>query len=681
MKSDNNTALRVFLRTTGLLFLFTVLLINYRSTILPYSAFSLANAMTLIDTQHLQSIGLIKDISYFLLVVLFIHLFWAAIITITYYSIKRSNRSDFQNELIWLLLVMSHITFVVGLNSFFYPTSITAYFRGGVYSEPIFLFVVGSALVSLFLIGASHFKHKFIIYTLVIIGALFITNPFTTSQELQNRNSKPNIIIVGVDGLRPDHLLYEKSSKNYAPFINSLLSESRIYKNSYSPQGRTYVAWMSILTGQYPKTNGARFNLAPPELINKKFPVLEELHKNGYHTSYAMDERRFNQIDQSYGFKTAVGPKIGAADAFITNFADLPYINILLNHPYSGIIFPYLHNNRAYGKAYQPELFNKEVINSLSTTTPNLLAVHFCQLHWPYTSNDFINNESMDWNGNYSHFMYKSMLKKVDIQLENFFAELKEKKFLENSIVYLISDHGEGFKLSGSSNFKLLEIGPDLQSWGHGTNILDQAQANVLLASMQFTNGEISSSPTIVDGLFSLIDILPTINQQLNLNLQIQFDGLPLPKTSKYSDLNRYLFVESSLPLKTMNASFIDEKKVVSEVGSSYVVRSSGEAVMKPEEYISLVSRKQRSVYQADLQLALLPEPNSLVLLDFANKNAKVIKDEENDIRVNKLLIKLCEFYKDDFGFDKMNRCSALNNAIDENEKRFNRKTIDASYQ
>lgn len=668
MKNDyNDTTLRVLLRTTGVLVLFTVLLINYRTTILPYSAFSIANAMTLIDTQHFQSMGLIKDISYFLLIVLLVHVCWAALITISYYAIKRSNRSDFQNNLIWMLLVMCHITFIVGLNSYLYPTSITAYFRDEVYSAPIFLLVVGSILLSLFLLGVSHFKHKYIVYAAIAISALFIIQPFTKNQVIQSKNSNPNIIIVGVDGLRPDHLLYEKSSKNYAPFINSLLSQSIIYKNSYSPQGRTYVAWMSILTGQYPKTNGARFNLAPPELINKTFPVLEELHKNGYHTSYAMDERRFNQIDQSYGFKTAVGPKIGAADAFITNFADLPYINILLNHPYSGIVFPYLHNNRAYGKAYHPELFNKEVINSLSSTTPNLLAVHFCQLHWPYTSSDFINDESSDWNGNYSHFMYKSMLKKVDTQLEQFFTELKRRKYLENSIVYLISDHGEGFKLSESSNFKVHETSPDLQSWGHGTNILDQAQAKVLLARMQFTNGQISSSPKTIDGLFSLIDILPTINQQLKLNLKTQFDGLPLPKDSIDFDSDRYLFVESSLPLKTMNASFIDEKKVVSEVGSSYVVRSSGKAVMKPEEYISLVSRKQRSVYQSEHQLALLPESNSLVLLDFSNKDARVIKDEENDIRVNKLLIKLCQFYKDDFGFDKMNRCSGLNNGIHKN--------------
>ncbi len=522
MNNDNNdTTLRVLLRTIGVLFLFTVLLINYRSTILPYSAFSIANAMTLIDTQHFHSIGLIKDISYFLLIVLLVHIIWAATITISYYSVKRSNQSVFQKEIIWLLLVMSHITFIVGMNSYLYPTSITGYFRGLIYSNPIFLYVLGSVLIALFLYGISYFKHAKIIYTSVIICVLSLIYPYMTIQDSQSVNSSPNIIIVGVDGLRPDHLLYEQSSKNYAPFINSLLSQSRIYKNSYSPQGRTYVAWMSILTGQYPKTNGARFNLAPPELINKKIPFLEELHKNGYHTSYAMDERRFNQIDQSYGFKTAVGPKIGAADAFITNFADLPYINILLNHPYSGITFPYLHNNRAYGKAYQPELFNKEVISSLSTTTPNLLAVHFCQLHWPYTSNDFIDNESSDWNGNYSHFMYKSMLKKVDVQLKNFFTELENKKFLENTIVYLISDHGEGFKLSDSSNFKVQGTGPELQSWGHGTNILDQKQANVLLASMKFSNGEISSSPTIIDGLFSLIDILPTINQQLKLNYRL----------------------------------------------------------------------------------------------------------------------------------------------------------------
>ncbi|ACJ29398.1 Conserved hypothetical protein [Shewanella piezotolerans WP3] len=676
---SNHSFLRIAIRTVAILSLFTIALINYRSSVLPYSAFSVANAMTLIDIEHFKSIGLIKDIVYFFTVVMVIHIFWSLLITVTFYSIRAKGSFELQNELLWLLLVLCHITFVVGLNSYLYPTSISAYFRGYVYSEPAFLIVLGIILFILFSIGLTRIKHTFSISKLVLILSLFITYPFITALKPQITVDKPNIIIVGVDGLRPDHLAYEGAPIRYAPFINSLLSKSEIYNSSYSPQGRTYVAWMSILTGQYPKTNGARFNLAPPELINKRLPLLNALHSNGYHSSYAMDERRFNQIDESYGFKSTAGPKIGAADAFISSFADLPYINILLNHPYSGYAFPYLHNNRAYGKAYQPNLFNKEVIKTLSTDTPNLLAVHFCQLHWPYTSVNFIENQANEWRGNYSHYMYKAMLRKVDSQLAHFFSELARLKYLNNAIVYFISDHGEGFKLNASIDTEQSEGIPALQSWGHGTNVLDQTQSKVLLAKMKFEDGRVIGNANIIEGLFSLIDILPSINKELNLNLAEPLDGIPLPVKTKSKHSDRYLFVESSLPLKAINASFIDEKKVVSEVGSSYVVLPSGKAIMKPEDYITLLSRKQRSVYQGKHQLALLPESDSLVLLDFANKDARVIIEEENDLRVNKLLIRLCQFYKDDFGFDKSNRCAGLKTASHENGKGLNRTVNNAN--
>lgn len=657
---SNHSFIRIVIRTVAILFLFTIALINYRSSVLPYSAFSVANAMTHLDIEHFKSIGLIKDIIYFFIVVMVIHIFWSIFIAVSFYSILNKYRYELQNELLWLLLVLCHITFIVGLNSYLYPTSITAYFRNSIYSEPAFLIVLGIILLTLFSIGLTRIKHTFSISTLVLILTLFITYPFITDLKPQITVDKPNIIIVGVDGLRPDHLAYEGAPIRYAPFINSLLSKSEIYDNSYSPQGRTYVAWMSILTGQYPKTNGARFNLAPPELINKQLPLLNALHSNGYHSSYAMDERRFNQIDESYGFKSTAGPKIGAADAFISSFADLPYINILLNHPYSGYAFPYLQNNRAYGKAYQPNLFNKEIIKTLSTDTPNLLAVHFCQLHWPYTSVNFIENQANEWRGNYGHYMYKAMLRKVDIQLAHFFSELARLKYLNNAIVYFISDHGEGFKLNESIDTEQSEGIPALQSWGHGTNVLDQTQSKVLLAKMKFENGKVTGSGNIVKGLFSLIDILPSINKELNLNLAEPLDGIPLPVKTKSKHSDRYLFVESSLPLKAINASFIDEKKVVSEVGSSYVVRPSGKAVMKPEEYITLLSRKQRSVYQGKHQLALLPESDSLVLLDFSNKSLRVIEAKENDLKIDKMLSQLCRFYQSDFGFDKTNRCNSL---------------------
>ncbi|PKG57569.1 sulfatase-like hydrolase/transferase, partial [Shewanella sp. GutDb-MelDb] len=301
----------------------------------------------------------------------------------------------------------------------------------------------------------------------------------------------------------------------------------------------------------------------------------------------------------------------------------------------------------------------------LDNNKPNFLAVHFCQLHWPYTSNSFIEHNPSEWNGNYNHFMYKSMLKKIDKQIELFYQQLELNGFLRNSIVYIISDHEEGFKLNEKDDFNALKNRPPMQSWGHGTNVLDQQQAKVLLAKIRYKNNEIVSEPAVIEGLFSLIDILPSIDQELKLNLPIAYDGFPLPaKTEAPND--RHLFVESSLSLSSLNASFIDEEKVVSETASIYEIRPSGKAVIKPEEYRTLIRRKQRSIYQGEHQLAMLPD-SQLVLLNIEKKEVKIVGSAENNHIVDSLLLKLCQFYKTDYGFDEINRCDYDNNKYPDN--------------
>ncbi|NRA84602.1 MAG: hypothetical protein HRU22_12780 [Gammaproteobacteria bacterium] len=63
--------------------------------------------------------------------------------------------------------------------------------------------------------------------------------------------------------------------------LDRVLSQSVVFD-------RTYTAWLSLLTGQYPVTHGGRFNLAPPELIDRDIDLLEKLKQRGYQTTYAM---------------------------------------------------------------------------------------------------------------------------------------------------------------------------------------------------------------------------------------------------------------------------------------------------------------------------------------------------------------------------------------------------------
>ncbi|MCL1127907.1 sulfatase-like hydrolase/transferase [Shewanella surugensis] len=503
---------------------------------------------------------------------------------------------------------------------------------------------------------------KRLVFSIISIGIVLAVWSFKSSSEHYPPTDKthPNIFIIGIDALRPDHLRFRDSNNHFTPNINQFIQRSYLYDKTYTPQGRTYVAWMSILTGQYPINHGARFNLAPPELINKQLPLIRELKARGYKTTYSIDERRFNQIDNEYGFDQVIGPKIGAADAIIANIGDIPLINLFLKFDVSESLFPYLYMNRAYGKAYDPQLFNRKVTDSLSTKQPNFLAVHFCQLHWPFTSKDFIDVNSVKWKGNYNHFMYQAMLTKVDLQFQQFINTLKDKGFLDNALVYLISDHGEGFMLKEDTllgNQPKDEVKFNVNAWGHGTNVLSQEQANVLMAYRRF-NQQVETAKQF-QGVYSLIDIVPSLFEELGLSLQPtdkKFDGQFLPKDISQV-MQQSVFVESSLPIKSINASFIDEAKVLSETMSKYEIRQNGRAVLVPSIYMEMIAKKQRSIYFQHWQLAMLPDYSDLILVDTQQKRWYSLETYKGDAPWKQMLRDLCAHYRDDKGFDSHNKC------------------------
>lgn len=677
------TLARTFFRTFALLVLFIVIAINYKQLIQYYSVFSIANAMTHIEDEHLVSSGLVLDLIYFALMVLVLHIGWAWVITLSCRPWFATCSNDNVKTQIWLVLLLVHCIFVLSANAYFYPTSLLGFFRGtplasGIAVATLALLLLANLVYALMDTIASKKRGLSILFTISLLVfslvPVYLFSSNTSTPTLPKSHDQPNIFIIGIDGLRPDHLAYRGADRSLAPTLNQLLSQSLIYNQTYTPQGRTYVAWMGILSGLYPINNGARFNLAPPEFVEKPFPILKQLSASGYQTTYAIDERRFNQIDASYGFDRVVGPKVGAADAIISNVADLPLVNLMINAPLSRKLFPYLYINRAYGKTYDPLLFNHEVLQSLSVDKPNFLAVHFCQLHWPFTSKDFIELDKSRWDGNYNHYMYSEMIKKVDVQIADFIGKLRQGGLLDNAVVYLLSDHGEGFLLSQDKLVaadSLVQTDPaivptalNVAAWGHGTNILSQEQSQVVLASLRYRDGKPINPAGKVDGLFSLIDLAPTIMSELthtasraSIDEDMIFDGEELPQELSFSN-NRHIFVESSLPVRSINTSFIDNKKVMSETASHYEIRDDGRAVMKPESYYNNIQLKQRSVYAEHWQLVMLPKDERLILVDTANKRWHNLSDYSGNAPWETMLDSLCLHYQADFIGTPRSACS-----------------------
>ncbi|WP_232847092.1 sulfatase-like hydrolase/transferase [Shewanella nanhaiensis] len=670
---------RTFLRTVTLMLLSLIALYILKQSLQFYTPISIAEAMLHIRTDDILSLGFLLDLAYFFLLTIFLHLLWSLIITVSCSPWFQIIDKDNIRTQIWLIIMFAHIALVLSANAYLYPTSLLGFMRDTPLASPMGLFSLSLLLSFQFIWGVLSSLNRKVLLTLTLtcIALVLFFNLHRILPLHQTATSKPNIFIIGIDGLRPDHLALRDKKNTLTPHLNSFIAQSITYDKTYTPQGRTYVAWMSLLTGQYPVNHGARFNLTPPELVHKALPLVRELKQQNYKTSYAMDERRFNQIDHEYGFENIIGPKIGAADAIIANIADFPLINLFVNTPFSQLLFPYLSLNRAYGKAYDPYLFNEKVVSSLSTTRANFLSVHFCQLHWPFTSKEFIDPKQVNWKGNYNHFMYQGMLEKVDKQFNHFIELLSDRGYLNNAIIYLISDHGEGFMLDRDKLIALSSLSDkqsklSVNSWGHGNNVLTQEQSDVLMAYRRFSDGKTVQEGKKISGTFSLIDIAPSLFDELNLSLNKsdkQFDGIILPKSTQSKDSNifeRNIFVESSLPVNAINTSFIDDRKVLSETASDYEVRENGRAVLQAERYPSLVSQKQRSVYYQKWQLAMLPDYDSLVLVNTLQKSWQPISSYHGDAPWQKMLAWLCAHYRDDYQFDKHNACKDTSRQVRE---------------
>jgi arylsulfatase A-like enzyme len=96
------------------------------------------------------------------------------------------------------------------------------------------------------------------------------------------RGKPPNLVLITVDTLRPDHLGYAGYARATSPRLDRLASEGVVFTNAVSVSGWTLPSVATILTGRYPNDHGAtdfQWSLDP------SIPTLASvLRRNGYDT-------------------------------------------------------------------------------------------------------------------------------------------------------------------------------------------------------------------------------------------------------------------------------------------------------------------------------------------------------------------------------------------------------------
>lgn len=469
--------------------------------------------------------------------------------------------------------------------------------------------------------------------------------------ETEVASSMPNIILIGLDSMRPDFTSFYNKKAFPTPNIDAFLRESVSFTEAYSPLARTFPSWVSILTAKYPKHHSARNNLVDPTDIVTQDTLAKRLQKAGYETVYATDEKRFSNITSGYGFDRVLGPHMGVNDFLLGGLSDFPLTNLLINLPIGEWLFPYNYGNRAAVITYQPNTFINLLNQGLAQRSgkPLFLSVHLCLSHWPFTwARDGMTND------HYMPDQYRNSVKGVDQQLGEVMQILQAQGLLTNSLVVLLSDHGTALGLPGDriiakdhylgkpEGLQNIPVNPLSNapsfttnfrrdytintSYGQGTNVLSLTQSHVLLAFRGFgTTLPVHEQRQLT----SLIDIAPTLLDYLHLAPLEGADGESLfssiTEASTKDEKPRVLFMETGDSMTEIETDHIYIEKVIKhEIGVYSVNPVTGLMYMNPPAQDSIIRNKQLAIMTQDWLLAHFPAHLESRFVPKKGKNHKI---------------------------------------------------------
>ncbi len=580
---------------------------------------------------------------------LFIVFVWAVALLIGFklnYSWRKTENIGFG---LWGFAVVTAIF----ANQFYFPNSkfasltgflINYWVAGGIFfiCFAVVIVATGIAMFGLYKKLPRLLTWSCLSLLVLLLGILGIKNLAANPVVLDAATEKqPNIIIIGIDSLRPDYLGYFSGEKN-TPHLDRFFAKSTVFSESLTPIARTFPSWVGILTGRYPKQSGVRTNLQNLSHITSLQMTLPNiLRQKGYNTLFATDETRFSNIDSQFGFDAVITPPIGFNDFLLGSINDFPFSNLLVNTRVGRWLFPNSYGNRPVYATYDPNSFLTLLAPTLakSRNKPLFMAVHFCLPHTPYfwgtqTSGDVVVDN------------YKSAVHRVDQQVNDFLQLLQKDNVLNHALVIVLSDHGEAMELHGDrvTNAALFVAGaanhhhvipqfypPTVekemvdQSAGHGTDVLSLPQYRTVLAMRTF--GMQANRSGTVSQRVSLLDIKPTILDFLHMNIRQETGKSlkPILMTGLFSLNNNHdFFMETDFSPESIRSVHPETRNVVFE-GINYfqIDPKTMRIIVKNSMEQLILSSKQYADVYGEWILALYPQSKNTMIPILVNLNTR----------------------------------------------------------
>ncbi|MGE5784477.1 MAG: sulfatase [Myxococcales bacterium] len=364
---------------------------------------------------------------------------------------------------------------------------------------------------------------------LVLAGSVHLVSGCQRNGAQRTRSDAPNVLLIAADSLRPDRVDLSR-----APNLATLRENAASFERAYTPLARTFPAWVSIATGQYPQHHGIRHMF--PRWATRARPLdtlAGRLKTAGYRTSVVGDFAAdiFRRID--LGYEHVRTPTFTMRELVREHLLkNAPWLMSFVHGSAMRWLFPVVVE---MSEATDAQAVTKTAIDEIDRANqqPFFLTVFYSTTHFPYAAPapyvhrfkqagyegpfrfakaDTLNREEMSpadiaqVRGLYDGAVYAT-----DAAIGRLLDALKRRSLDHRTIVIVTADHGE----------ELYEYG---RSQGHGDHLQSEAALRVPLL---FADPTRPSRRRVSDPV-SLVDLAPTVLDRLQLEALPRADGRSL---------------------------------------------------------------------------------------------------------------------------------------------------------
>lgn len=318
-----------------------------------------------------------------------------------------------------------------------------------------------------------------------------------------NTGSRTNVLIIGVDTLRPDHLGCYGYLRDTTPNIDSLAAEGVLFEKALSQAPWTLPSFATVFTSLYPTQHGA---VRLGNGLKTSFPTLAGILKaHGYRTGAIINASTLKTatgVNRGFDHYHVISMDGRLADgatrdalSWIDQAPDQPFLMFAHyfdpHRPYA----PPPPYHRMYDGGYQGPIgdsFNLEGFSLIKTEMSEQMKV--------------LTNE--DWD--HIKALYDGEISFTDREIGALLAGLESRGLRRNTLVVFLSDHGEEFY--------------EHRCYGHGHSLYNELLAVPLVFSLP---GVLPENRRVRQQV-RLVDVSPSVLDILGIESEAAFEGISL---------------------------------------------------------------------------------------------------------------------------------------------------------